>query len=83
MHRISAQQTLELLHLVLTYNHRYYMLTAGMSPMSMYPDEILQEFRLAFEDYSDYRVSILKEGIATLEKELGRKQAEKPPCDYL
>ena len=83
MKRITAQQTLELLQLVLTYNHRYYMLTAGMSPMTMYPDEILQEFRLDFEDYSDHRVDILKEGIAELEKQLGMKQAEKPPCDYL
>ena len=64
----SKQHIFDLLELVLKSNHIYYT-RLGMEYSFMHPDEILNEFQLAFNDYSEHRVAILKDLIAKLQQQ--------------
>lgn len=58
----SKARILELLKLILQYNHLYYC-RLGMQRSFMDPGEILNEFELALDDYSDSRIVILNNAI--------------------
>lgn len=66
MKMISDEQRYELLRLVVETNYLY-CVQMGLAGAHMHPDEILSEFRIAYDDYSAERVEILKARLSELQ----------------